>query len=184
VRSQLAGAPAAGSEPVEPPFLQCFVLVAGFKREVGAGRRPPGERRKADRRAKLIHMISIGDGPGTGETVAGIVDALRAEALRTAFVESDAVLEESGLPGRDAALFDACLNEAKCSTHELRCTDGMLRDEPGSFGAVGSDAVFGGPAVLGDKFAKSRGILDVDGFHAGMVGAPEFAGGEEFFAES
>ena len=158
--------------------------MANFQREVSAGRRGWGERRKANRRAKLIHLISVGDGPGTGETVAGIVDALRAEALRTAFVESDAVLEESGLPGRDAALFDACLNEAKCSTHELRCTDGMLRDEPGSFGAVGSDAVFGGPAVLGDKFAKSRGILDVDGFHAGMVGAPEFAGGEEFFAES
>jgi len=65
-------------------------------------------------------MISIGDGPGTGATVARIVDALRAEALRAAFVESDAVLEKSGVPGRHAALFDACLNEAKCSTHELR----------------------------------------------------------------
>ena len=158
--------------------------MADFKREVRAGRRGRGERRKVNRRAKLIHLIRIGDGPGTQETVAGIVDALRAEALRAAFVESDAVLEKSGVPGRDPALFDACLNEAKCSTHELRCTDGMLRDEPGSFGAVGSDAVFGGPAVLGDKFAKARGIFDVDGFHAEVVGATEFAGGEEFFAES
>lgn len=60
----------------------------------------------------------------------------------------------------------------------------MLRDEPGSFGAVGSGEVFGGPAVLGDKFAKTRGVFDVGSFHAGVVGATEFVGGEEFFAES
>jgi len=60
----------------------------------------------------------------------------------------------------------------------------MLRDEPGRLGSVGSGEVFGGPAVLGDKFAKARGIFDVQGFHAGVVGATEFVGGEEFFAES
>ena len=106
-----------------------------------------------------------------------------AEALRAAFEESDAVFEISGMPGGDAALADAGSNEAQGRAHEFRFADGMLRDEPGGFGAVGSGEVFGGPAVLGDEFAKTRGIFDVHGLHAGVVGATEFAGGEEFFAQ-
>ena len=60
---------------------------------------------------------------------------------------------------------------------------GSVRDEPGCFGAVGSDEVIAGPAVVGDDLAEARSIFDMNGLHAGMVGAIELAGGEEFFAE-
>ena len=175
--------PAARGEPVEPPFLVRFVLVADFRSEVAPGWRDRGKRLQANGSAKPVHAIRIGDGPGTREAVAWIVDGLRAEALRAAFIKRDAIFEIGGMPGRDAALFDAVFHEAQGGAHEFGFADGVLHDEPGSFGAVGSGKVGAGPAVVGDDLSESRSIFDVNGFHAGVVGATEFAGGEEFFAE-
>ena len=175
--------PAARGEPVEPPFLVRFVLVADFRREVAPGWRDRGKRLEANGSPKPVHAIRIGDGPGTREAFAWIVDGLRAEALRAGFIKRDAIFEIGGMPGRDAALFDAVFHEAQGGAHEFGFADGVLRDEPGSFGAVGSSKVVAGPAVVGDDLSESRSIFDVNGFHAGVVGAAEFAGGEEFFAE-
>jgi hypothetical protein len=175
--------PAARCEPVEPPLLNRFVLSAEFGREVGARRRDWRKRLQANGGAKVIHAVRIGDGPGTRESVARIIDALGAETLRTTFVESNAIFEISGVPGGNAALFRADLNKAESGAHEFGFADGMLGNEPSGFGAVRTGEVFGRPTVLGDELAETRGILDMNGFHAGMIGTTEFVDGEELFAE-
>jgi hypothetical protein len=180
----LSGAtPAARCEPIEPRSLNRFVLSAEFGREARARRRDWRKRVKANGGAKVIHAVRIGDGPGTRESVARIIDALGAETLRTTFVESNAIFEIGGVPGGNTALFRADLNKAESGAHEFGFADGMLGNEPGGFGAVRAGEVFGRPTVLGDEFAEARCILDVNGFHAGMIRTTEFVGGEEFFAE-
>jgi hypothetical protein len=62
-------------------LLNRIVLSAEFGREVRAWRRDRRKRLEANGGAKVIHAIRIGDGPGTRESVARIVDTLGAETL-------------------------------------------------------------------------------------------------------
>jgi hypothetical protein len=164
-------------------LLNRFVLPAELGRELRARRRDRRKRVEANGGAKIIHAVRIGDGPASRESFARIIDALGAETLWTTFVESDAIFEIGGVPGGNAALFRARADEAESGAHEFGFADRMLGDKPRRFGAVRTGEVFGRPAVLGEEFTETRGILDMNGFHAGMISTTEFVGGEELFAE-
>jgi len=167
-----------------PPAMALFEISALAGGQIGARFRDGMERVKSDAGAEFIDVGGVGKSPGTNAAVAVVIKPLCTETLRPVLVKSDAVFEVGGVPLRNAIFGSTRLQKPQDVTLELRFTDGMLRNEPGGFGSVFADEVFGRPAVLGDEFAEPSGVLDVDGFHTGNVMAAEFIGVEEFLANA
>ena len=95
-------------------------------------------------------MLRIGKPRWAGASVSRVVDPLRAETLRTAFVESDAVFQIGSMPGRAVAGGSAIPQKTQHFTLKVWFADGVLRDQPGRFGAIFTRNVFSGPAVFCD----------------------------------
>ena len=141
-------------------------------------------RPEPDRRAQVIYVFRIGQTPGAGAPVIGIVFPLGSESLRTALVHGDAVFEIGGVPCGNAALGGADLKQDQRLALKLRLPDGMLHDEPRGFRAILPGDVFTRPAVLRDQFAQAGSIAHVDRFHARNIGAAQFSGCVKFAAHA
>ena len=107
---------------------------------------------------------------------------MRAIALRAAFEQRDAVFEIGGVPGGNTFVCDGNAYKLQDPAAETGFSDGMLRDEPGGFGAVRTGKVLRGPTMERDEFPEPRGILEVNGFHTWLVGPAELVGLQQFFA--
>ena len=179
-RPSLGFAPTAPDQPIEPPFLPGFDLLADFSRDLGAGGGDGSEWLQAGGGAQFVDAVGIGQRPGLREPVARIIDPLRAIALRAAFEERDAIFEICGMPGRHALVFHSDADELQDIANESRFADGVLRDEPGRFRAVGTGLIFAGPAMPGDEFAEAGGVFHVNRFHPRMIGGAELIVFEKF----
>ena len=100
-----------------------------------------------------MDALGIGEQPGAAAPVLGRIHPLRTEALRTAFVDCDTVLEICRLPGGDPTGSGVFTQKGENAALEIGLADGVLDDEPGGLGAVFAGDLFGGPAVLGDQLA-------------------------------
>src|SRR5437899_5856694 len=163
--------------------MALFEISALAGGQIGARFRDGMERVKSDAGAEVIDVGGVGKSPGTNAAVAVVIKPLCTETLRPVLVKSDAVFEVGVVPLRNAIFGSTRLQKPQDVTLELRFTDGMLRNEPGGFGSVFADEVFGRPAVLGDEFAEPSGVLDVDGFHTGNERAAELIGVGGFWAK-
>jgi hypothetical protein len=67
---------------------------------------------------------------------------------------------------------------------KLWLAHGMLSNQPRRFSSISAGNVFSRPSVPRDQLAEPRGILDMDGLHAGNVGSTELAGIEKFLADT
>jgi hypothetical protein len=61
--------------------------------------------------------------------------------------------------------------------------DGVLSDEPGGFGTVGTNQLFGGPSGPGYDFPEPRSIRHVNSFHARMIRAAQLIALQQFFSD-
>src|SRR3974390_2657432 len=104
-RPAVGVAPSARSQPIEPPLLVGLIFPAHILSESWSGLWDSSERFQSHFGAQLVHAVGIGEGPGTRDAVARIVDPLRAVTLRAAFEERDAILEIGGVPSGHAFLF-------------------------------------------------------------------------------
>ena len=157
--------PAFRAKPVLPPTIVLFECGAPASGESGPACRDGLKRAKADTGAEFVDMGGVRQSPRTVATVARISEPLRAETLGTVLVKSDAVFEVSGVPLRNAILCRTGFKKLQDVVLKVWFTNGMLGNQPSGLGSVLTSESFGGPAVLGDEFAKASGVLDVDGFH-------------------
>src|SRR5215469_17686448 len=107
-------------------------------------------------------MVGLGEPPWTSASILRGIDPLGPEALRAAFVESDAVFQVSSVPGRAMAGSRAIPQQMQDFALKVRLADSMLSDQPCRLGSVFAGDVFSGPAVFGDQLAEARGMLDMD----------------------
>jgi len=137
-----------------------------------------------DRSAEVIDRRGIGQAPGTGAAVVGIVDPLGSKALRTTLVHGDAVFEKGGMPEGHAALGGGGLKQNERLALEPGLSDGMLNDEPRGFRAVLPGDVFTRPAVLSDQFPEARGVAHMNRFHTRNIRAAQFPRRFQFAAHT
>src|SRR5579864_5690324 len=86
------------------------------------------------------------------------------------------------MPGRAVAGGSAIPQKTQHFTLKVWFPDGVLRDKPCCLGSVFPRDVLCGPPVPFDQLAEARGILEMDGLHAGNIGTAELARIEKFLA--
>ena len=168
--------------PCSPAIPATSGRALGFssdRPQAGRGRAPGWDSDRAGLRwAKFVDAIRVGELPGSNPPVAGIVQPLRTESLRTTLVHRDAIFEIRRLPCWDTALGCTLAHPLQRPTLELWFPDRMLSDEPCRLRTVFADDVFGGPALLLDDLPQTGGILDVNRLHARNIGPAELVRGQ------